>query len=361
MINDTDPTTDMTPQPNDETTKRRDKAHDGSVIKDDVHDGSVIKDNVHDGSVTHDRPATSDTKNTPKPERKHETIPASASASARDFKPKERTPPEIKDTPLWPEEEMKKASPEDDLEDSELSKLRCGSLCTEELVEKEKQKQLRRNRTNRCPDYPGLAFGSAMFGSDTSMKFNIIKNELHNIMKSQLRRVEGEVNALSNRVKQLDKNLEESEFYIRTATITLAEAVAIQIEEAKNSNHDEDEDNNPLSAFDRQVAFLEGQLKGARVLARKSFLILEDCDLEQEQISNKMIAAGIPANIILDNNPSQTRLTSDLENSTEQNLNIQNIANNNNNNVDCYDNKKDIGNTNNDDLANANLPTISSQ
>lgn len=337
MINDKDPNTDMTLQ-NDETTKRHDKGH--------------------DRSVTHDRPATSDTKskNTPKPERKHEKSPASA---------REKTPSEMTDTPLWPEEETKEASPEDDIEASELSKLRCGSLCTEELAEKEKQKQARRNRQNRCPDYPGLAFGSAMFGSDTSMKFNIIKNELHNIMKSQLRRVEGEVNALSSRIKQLDKHLEESEFYIKTATATLAEAVAIQIEEAKNSNHDDDEDNNPLSAFDRQVAFLEGQLKGARVLARKSFLILEDCDLEQDQIiarnleQEQIIAAGMPANI-LDNNSSETMRTSDLENSPEQNLNIQNIANNNNN-VECYDNKKDIGNTNNDDLANANLPAISSQ
>jgi len=345
MINDKDSTTDMTPQPNDETTKRRDKKHDGSV---------------DDNPGTHDRPATSDTKNTQNPERKHEISPASVSASAKELKPKEKTASETRDAPLWPEEEQKEnkeASPEDDIEANELSKLRCGSAATEELAEREKQKQLRRNRQNRCPDYPGLAFGSAMFGSDTSMKFNIIKNELHNIMKSQLRRVEGEVNALSSRVKQLDKNLEESEFYIKTATATLAEAVAIQVEEAKNSNHD-DEDNNPLSAFDRQVAFLEGQLKGARVLARKSFLILEDCDLEQEQIQNRRCMP--PANM-LDNNISQTLRTCDLENSPEQNLNIQNIANNNN--VESYDNKKDIGNTNNDDLTNgnANLPTISSQ
>jgi hypothetical protein len=82
-------------------------------------------------------------------------------------------------------------------------------------------------RTNRCADYPGLAFGSAMFGSDTMMKFNIIKNELHNIMRSQLKRVDGEVSAMAQRIKALDANLELSEQYIKTATATLAEAVQV--------------------------------------------------------------------------------------------------------------------------------------
>ena len=50
-----------------------------------------------------------------------------------------------------------------------------------------------------------------MFGSDTMMKFNIIKNELHNIMKSQLKRVDGEVVAMAERVRALDADLEKSE------------------------------------------------------------------------------------------------------------------------------------------------------
>ena len=66
-----------------------------------------------------------------------------------------------------------------------------------------------------------------MFGSDTMMKFNIIKNELHNIMRSQLRRVDGEVTAMAQRIKALDQNLELSEQYIKTATATLAEAVQV--------------------------------------------------------------------------------------------------------------------------------------
>lgn len=167
--------------------------------------------------------------------------------------------------------------------DEEWSKLRCGSLCTEELARKEKQREDRqRQRQNRCADYPGFAFGSAMFGSDTTMKFNIIKNELHNIMRSQLKRVEGEVNALSSRVKQFDTKLEESEKYIRESTSALAEAVALQIEESKNQSEEAEQESN-LSAFDQHVLFLEAQLREARVKARQSVQILEDC--HQEQIS----------------------------------------------------------------------------
>jgi len=173
----------------------------------------------------------------------------------------------------------------EDAETTEFwSKLRCGSLRVEEVAEREKQKAERmKNRQNRCADYPGLAFGSAMFGSDTTMKFNIIKNELHNIMRSQLKRVDGEVNALSSRVKQLDKNLEESESYIRKATAALAECVALQIEESKSQNEDQESESH-LSAFDQHVIYLESQLKEAKIKASQSFQILEDCDQAQESL-----------------------------------------------------------------------------
>jgi len=179
-------------------------------------------------------------------------------------------------------------------EDEEWSKLRCGSLCTEELARKEKQKEERRNRQNRCSDYPGFAFGSAMFGSDTTMKFNIIKNELHNIMRSQLKRVDGEVNALSSRIRDFDKKLEESEKLVREATSTLAEAVELQIEESKNKS-EEDENQSNLSAFDQHVLFLEAQLKEAKVKASQSFQILEDCMQEQQILlgSNSSSSSGM--------------------------------------------------------------------
>merc|ERR1712122_34780 len=133
-------------------------------------------------------------------------------------------------------------------ETAELSRLRCTSIRTEEIAEKQ---QRRADRRNRCADYPGLAFGSAAFGSETMMKFNIIKNELHNIMRSQLKRVDGEVSAMSQRIKALDENLAKSEQYIKTATAALADAVAMEVERRKNSeDENEKEDLDPLSQFD---------------------------------------------------------------------------------------------------------------
>lgn len=72
---------------------------------------------------------------------------------------------------------------DDDPETVELAKLRCTSECTEVLAERENR------RRRRCADYPGLAFGSSIFSSDTMMKFALIKNELQNIKNTALRRV----------------------------------------------------------------------------------------------------------------------------------------------------------------------------
>lgn len=71
----------------------------------------------------------------------------------------------------------------EDAEVLELASLRCTSERTEVIADRE------RRRKRRCADYPGLAFGFSIFSSDTMMKFNIIKNELHNIMNTQLKRV----------------------------------------------------------------------------------------------------------------------------------------------------------------------------
>lgn len=185
----------------------------------------------------------------------------------------------------------------EDAETTEFwAKLRCGSLRTEEVAEREKQKQERiKNRQSRqSKDYPGLAFGSAMFGSDTSMKFNIIKNELHNIMRSQLKRVDGEMNAFSSRVKEFDKHLEESENYIRQATSALADVVALQAEEDKSQNEDNENESN-LSAFDQHVLFLETQLRDAKMKASLSFQILEDCDQAQESLFSPVSSPSNPS------------------------------------------------------------------
>uniref|UniRef100_A0A182QGP9 Tropomyosin n=1 Tax=Anopheles farauti TaxID=69004 RepID=A0A182QGP9_9DIPT len=72
---------------------------------------------------------------------------------------------------------------ENDPDVAEWAKLRCTSERTEVIAEREHRRQ------KRCADYPGLAFGRSIFSSDTMMKFNIIRNELHNIMKTQLKRI----------------------------------------------------------------------------------------------------------------------------------------------------------------------------
>lgn len=70
-----------------------------------------------------------------------------------------------------------------DPEMNEYLNLRCSSLRTEMVAERER-------RRRKSSGYPGLAFGSSgIFSSNTQMKFNIISNELHNIQNVQLKRV----------------------------------------------------------------------------------------------------------------------------------------------------------------------------
>jgi len=233
-------------------------------------------------------------------------------------------------------DEPREAKEEDT--DELWAKLRCGSLRTEEVAEREKQKQERlAKRQNRCKDYPGLAFGSAMFGSDTTMRFNIIKNELHNIMRSQLKRVDGEVNALSSRVKKLDMNLEESERLIRTATSALSECVSLQIEESKSRSQETESQSN-LSAFDQHILYLETQLKDAKIKASHSLQIMEDCDKAQEtlmlepsplQLSNLHLPP--PLVTPTDNYPQSSRPPS-FDPATILNNNLEEAIHNVNNN-----------------------------
>ncbi|CAG7722505.1 unnamed protein product [Allacma fusca] len=68
-------------------------------------------------------------------------------------------------------------------EETQLANLRCPSERTELISEREQR------RRKRCADYPGFAFGfGSVFGSDTMMKFSIIRNELHNVINGQLKR-----------------------------------------------------------------------------------------------------------------------------------------------------------------------------
>lgn len=74
---------------------------------------------------------------------------------------------------------------DEEAEEAELARLRCTSERTEVIAEREQ----RRRRRRQCSDYPGISFGTSIFSSDTLMKFSVIKNELHNVLNSQLKRV----------------------------------------------------------------------------------------------------------------------------------------------------------------------------
>ncbi|XP_053611939.1 uncharacterized protein Tm1 isoform X8 [Plodia interpunctella] len=149
---------------------------------------------------------------------------------------------------------------DDDPETAELAKLRCTSECTEVLAERESR------RRRRCADYPGLAFGSSIFSSDTMMKFSIIKNELQNIKNTALKRAESEVAALNRRIQLLEEDLERSEERLATATAKLSEASQAADESERIRKALE----NRTNMEDDRVAILEAQLSQAKLIAEES-------------------------------------------------------------------------------------------
>lgn len=102
---------------------------------------------------------------------------------------------------------------DDDPETAELAKLRCTSECTEVLAERENR------RRRRCADYPGLAFGSSIFSSDTMMKFSIIKNELQNIKNTALKRVMSYFICASVRVREATVGQMRTELFLIAFTV----------------------------------------------------------------------------------------------------------------------------------------------
>lgn len=143
----------------------------------------------------------------------------------------------------------------------EFSNLRCSSIQSEEVAE-------RNRRNNRQPSagYPGLAFGGSVFSSGTLMRFRVISNELHNITNVQLKRVEGEVSALKNRIQTLEENLSKEETELRQATAQVSQVVK-ENEEAcaeKDTGHEMSELDTQLSEsklryeeMARQIAMLD--------------------------------------------------------------------------------------------------------
>ncbi|XP_050523711.1 tropomyosin isoform X3 [Daktulosphaira vitifoliae] len=152
-----------------------------------------------------------------------------------------------------------------------LAKLRCPSESAEVIAEREKR------RRKRCSDYPGLALSSSVFSTETGMKFSIIRNELHNVLKPQLRRAESEVAALNRRIQLLEEDLERSEERLATATAKLAEAsqAADESERARKVL-----ENRSLADEERMDA-LENQLKEARFLA-------EEADKKYDEVARKL-------------------------------------------------------------------------
>ncbi|XP_045775973.1 tropomyosin isoform X14 [Maniola jurtina] len=161
---------------------------------------------------------------------------------------------------------------DDDPETAELAKLRCPSECTEVLAARENR------RRRRCADYPGLAFGSSIFSSDTMMKFSIIKNELQNIKNTALKRAESEVAALNRRIQLLEEDLERSEERLATATAKLAEASQAADESERIRKALE----NRTNMEDDRVAILEAQLAQAKLIA-------EESDKKYEEVARKLV------------------------------------------------------------------------
>ncbi|XP_041674638.1 golgin candidate 5 isoform X7 [Drosophila eugracilis] len=162
---------------------------------------------------------------------------------------------------------------DDDNQAAEWSKLRCTSEAAEIVAERE----ARRNK-GRCADYPGLAFGRSIFSSDTMMKFNIIRNELHNIMNTQLKRAESEVAALNRRIQLLEEDLERSEERLGSATAKLSEASQAADESERIRKALE----NRTNMEDDKVALLENQLAQAKLIA-------EEADKKYEEVARKLV------------------------------------------------------------------------
>ncbi|XP_035702144.1 tropomyosin isoform X11 [Folsomia candida] len=157
--------------------------------------------------------------------------------------------------------------------EEKLAQLRCPSERTEVIADREKR------RRKRCSDYPGFAFGfGSVFGSDTMMKFSIIRNELDNVTKVQLKRAEAEVAALNRRIQLLEEDLERSEERLNTATTKLAQASQAADESERIRKMHE----NRASLEDDRIAILEANLAQAKLIA-------EEADKKYEEVARKLV------------------------------------------------------------------------
>ncbi|XP_075732442.1 uncharacterized protein LOC119170385 [Rhipicephalus microplus] len=149
-----------------------------------------------------------------------------------------------------------------DADADELERLRCSSVQTEQVI----AERNRRNARQPSAGYPGLAFGGSIFSSNTLMRFRIIANELHNITNVQLKRAEGEVSALRNRINALEENLSREETELRQAS----REVSVARMESQQDDDDGNEGDGEMSLIDTQL--IESKLR-YEAMARQIALI----------------------------------------------------------------------------------------
>lgn len=146
----------------------------------------------------------------------------------------------------------------------ELERLRCSSVQTEQVI----AERNRRNARQPSAGYPGLAFGGSVFSSSTLMRFRLIANELHNITNVQLKRAEGEVSALRNRINALGENLGREESELRQAS----HEVSLARMESQQEGDDGQEDGE-MSLLDTQL--IESKLRYEAVARQIALLDAE--------------------------------------------------------------------------------------
>lgn len=224
--------------------------------------------------------------------KKHEANAAASSARSTTMsKRSERLPAE---RPTVEGSERPSRSPADgdlDADADELERLRCSSVQTEQVI----AERNRRNARQPSAGYPGLAFGGSVFSSSTLMRFRVIANELHNITNVQLKRAEGEVSALRNRINALEENLGREETELRQAS----HEVSLARMESQQDGDDGNEGDGEMSLLDtqliesklryeavaRQIALLDAQFEPTKAAA-------SPCGAENDSVASTSDAAA---------------------------------------------------------------------
>lgn len=165
-------------------------------------------------------------------------------------------PEKVAETPSK-KSSKRRSVPEDKSKDEgseDWSKMRCTSAFSEEVADKERKK-------NKNKDDLEHIFAEAVFRSDTLMRFNIIKNELHNIQKSQLRRAENDVSSFNKRIESQENELGTWEKDLTLTKSTLTETAA-SMEKAKKAKELAVEE---IISYDECMNMLEEKLNEIRL------------------------------------------------------------------------------------------------